>query len=156
MITKIKAANMAFNSACDTIIMSGVEENAIKKLMAGEIEYSLFKSDKKKINSRKRWIIDEFNSKGELIINEKAILALKDGASLLSVGVIKVNGKFEEGDNILIKDEKGNHIATGISSYSFSNAKLVTGKNTAEIKEIFGDEVKEELVHRDDLVMHKV
>ncbi len=152
MITKIKAAKMAFNSGCDTIITSGIENNPINSLFNGS-RHSLFKSNKKKINSRKAWIVDEFNFKGELIINDCAVKALASGSSLLPIGVDKVIGKFEEGDNILIKDSKGKHIATGISYYSFSNTKLIIGKNTSQIKEIFGQKIKEELVHRNNMVI---
>jgi len=152
MITKLKAAKMAFNAGCDTVIASGKENHAIQKLIEGG-KHSLFKSNKKKIKSKKAWIIDDFNAKGELIINECAVVALKKNSSLLPVGVVKIKGRFEEGDNILIKDEKNNHIATGISAYSSGNAKLIIGKNTSQIKEIFGQKIKEELVHKNNLVI---
>lgn len=152
MITKIKAAKMAFNAGCDAIITSGFENNPIKNLINGA-KHTLFKSNKKRIKAKKQWIVDGFISRGELVINDNAVKALKNGSSLLPVGVEKVEGKFEEGDNILIKDLKGNHIATGLSSYSFSNAKLIIGKNTKEIRQILSHDIKEELVHRNNMVL---
>jgi glutamate 5-kinase len=151
MVTKIKAAKMAFNAGCDTIITSGMADNPIKKLLEGA-RHSLFKTNKKKMASKKQWIVDDFNARGELIINDRAIIAINKGSSLLPVGVNEVKGRFEEGDNIMVKDTRGNHIATGTSSYSSGNAKLIIGKKTDQIKEIFGPKIKEELVHRDNMV----
>ncbi|MDA9231426.1 glutamate 5-kinase [Rickettsiales bacterium] len=152
MTTKIKAAKMAFNCGCDTIITNGSQENSISNLLNGG-RFSLFKSNQKKIKSKKRWILDDFRAKGELIVNKNAVVALKNGSSLLAVGVQMVVGKFEEGDHILIKDINNKHIATGIASYSSTNIKIIMGKNTNQIKEVFGLNIKEELVHRDNMVV---
>ncbi len=152
MITKIKAAKMAFNCGCSTIIANGSGEHPLDNLLNGG-KFSLFKSNQKKIKSKKRWILDDFKAKGELIVNENAVLALKNGSSLLAVGVQMVIGKFEEGDNILIKDVENKHVATGISAYSSTNIKIIRGKNTDQIREIFGSDIKEELIHRDNMVI---
>lgn len=158
MITKIKAAKMAFNSGCDTVITNGFKANPLKTLFSGS-KHSLFKSQKSKINSRKTWIADNFHFKGEVVINDCAVNALLSGSSLLPVGVEKIIGKFEEGDNLLVKDLNDNQIARGISSYSYNNAKLIIGKNTSQIKEILGltssSKIKEELIHRNNLVIIK-
>ena len=45
----------------------------------------------------KKWISSQVQVKGSIKIDEGAEKALKEGASLLPAGVIKVSGKFEKG-----------------------------------------------------------
>ena len=153
MVTKIQAAKMAFNSGCDTVISQGFGNNPITRLVNGG-RHTVFKcSALKRINSRKQWIVDILNPKGEVIINECAKEALLKGSSLLPVGVEAVKGDFTKEDQVLIKDIKGNHIATGLINYSKKDAEIIIGKKTAEIKKNFGKDSKEELIHRDNMVV---
>jgi glutamate 5-kinase len=154
MAVKIKAAKMAFNLGCDTIITEGIPESPIKKLMT-DGRYTIFKASKNKISSRKIWIADSLNPKGEIIINECAVEALMKGSSLLPIGVVKITGNFSKGDQVLVKDEKKNHIATGLSSYSSIDAKLIIGKKTFDAKKIIEKNFKKELIHRDNMVVNK-
>ena len=141
MITKIKAAKMAFNLGCNCIIASGLNKNPIAGIEAGK-KFTLFKAEGKKISAKKQWIADCLNANGEAIINDCAVKALMKNASLLPVGVVRVNGEFKKGDVIFIKDENGRHLANGIAKYNSSAASLLIGKNN-----------QEELVNRDDLVL---
>jgi glutamate 5-kinase len=159
MITKIKAAKMAFNLGCDCIIASGLKPHPIARIFYPELrvvargkiregslikksKFTLFKAGTKKINSKKQWIADCLNSKGEVVINQCAVEALQKNSSLLPIGIVQINGEFKKGEVIFIKDEQGNHLASGIAKYSAVQAKLVLGKNN-----------QEELVHKDDLVL---
>ncbi|MFT6331741.1 MAG: glutamate 5-kinase [Lentimonas sp.] len=141
MVTKIKAAKMAFNLGCDCIIASGLKMNPIKHLVASK-RFTLFKASGKKINAKKQWIADCLNANGTAIINDNAALALLKNSSLLPVGVIKIKGDFKKGDVIFVKNENSKHIANGIAKYDSSTARLAIGKNN-----------QIELIHRDDLVL---
>lgn len=151
MFTKIMAAKMAFNSNCDTIITSGVVNHPIKSAS----QYTIFKAGYNKISSKKKWIIDCLNPKGEITINQCAIEALVKGSSLLPIGVEKISGDFSSGDVVIIKDTVNNHIASGAVSYSSIEAKLVIGKKTPEAKKILGRKFKDELINRDNLALIK-
>jgi len=141
MITKIKAAKMAFNLGCDCIIASGLKLHPIRQIIDGR-KFTIFKARGQKINSKKQWIGDCLSAKGEAIINKCAVEALLKNSSLLPVGVVKIIGEFKKGDVIFIKDEQSRHLASGIAKYGSANAVAVIGKNN-----------QEELVHRDDLVL---
>jgi glutamate 5-kinase len=142
MITKIKAAKMAFNLGCTSIIANGLTLNPIQKIINGS-KCTIFKpANNKKINARKQWIADCLNVKGEAIINNRAGEALLKGSSLLPVGVVKISGQFAKGDVISIKNEQEKLLANGISRISSALASEVIGKNN-----------QEELIHRNDLVM---
>lgn len=154
MITKITAAKMASLSGLETVITNGLVENSLTKLFLGKQNYTIFRSDKKAVKSRKKWLSGFLNAKGEVVINDCAKLALLErNVSLLPIGIVKINGNFKKDDLIFIKDELGNHIANGIANYSFGDAQKVLGKNSAEVKKILGGLSKTELVHIDNLVM---
>jgi len=157
MITKIMAAKMAKSANCATIITSGIEIDALKKLILGNKKFTLFttkdlqKSSKHRSKAKKNWLSGLVNSNREIIINQDAVLALKKNASLLAVGAIGVHGNFSQGDAVFIKDQDGNHIANGVVSYSSSEAKKILQKNSNEIKKILGSKAKPELVHVDNI-----
>ena len=154
MITKIKAAKMASASACDTLITNGLVENPLKKLLEGKQNYTIFHSEKNLTKSRKSWLSGFLNAQGEVVVNVCARDALMSKKiSLLPIGVVKINGQFEKGEAIFIKDEAGNHLASGVSNYSAIDAKKVIGKTSKEVKEIFGKTAKSELVHIDNLML---
>ena len=141
MITKIKAAKMAFNLGCDCIISSGLNLHPVEQIIT-EKRFTLFQASGAKINAKKQWIADCLNANGGVMINDCAVQALMKNSSLLPVGVVLVMGEFKKGDVIFIKDQQGRHLANGIAKYNSAIANLAIGKNH-----------QEELVHRDDLVL---
>lgn len=154
MVTKIKAAKMAALAGCETIITNGIVNNPLIRLFSNQQSFTIFKSEKSKAGSRKKWLAGFFNAKGEVVINECAKLALLGRkSSLLPIGVILIVGEFEKGEVIFIKDESGNHIASGISNYSAFELKKITGKNSKEVKKILGNSAKPELVHINNLLI---
>ncbi len=154
MITKILAAKMLANSGCETVITNGISENALKKLIAGEQNFTIFRSQKSSAKSRKNWLAGFLNAKGEVVINrcaKETLLAKK--ISLLPVGIVAAKGDFKEGDVIFIKDEEGNHIASGVSNYDALQVKKILQKKSEEVKKILGKTTKKEVVHIDNLVV---
>lgn len=154
MVTKILAAKMLANSACEAVITNGTSDNCLKKLVEGKQNFTIFHNRNKAANSRKNWLAGFVNPKGEVIVNECAVEVLRNKKiSLLPIGVVAVKGDFKKGDAIFIRDEKGNHIASGLSNYSAADAKKVLEKKSAEVKKILGKGAKAELVHIDNLVV---
>ncbi len=154
MITKILAAKMLVNSGCDSVITNGTENNALKNLVAGKQNCTIFYSKKKSEKSRKQWLSGFLNAKGEVVVNQCAASALRSKKiSLLPIGVIAARGNFEKGEAIFVKDESGNHVASGISNYSASDVKKILEKKSAEVKKIFGSGAKKEIIHADNLVV---
>lgn len=154
MITKILAAKMLKNSGCDVIITSGIFDNSLKKLVDKKQNFTIFYSQKNSEKSRKNWLAGFLNATGEVVINQcakEALLSKK--ISLLPIGVISAKGNFQKGEAIFIKDEEGNHIASGISNYNILDLKKIFQKNSTEVKKILGNSAKKELVHIDNLVV---
>lgn len=152
MITKIAAAKIAAASGCSMILAKGNKKNPIKSLLKGG-KHTLFMSDDTPMNARKRWIGSSLNATGEIIVDDGAVRALKNGSSLLPAGVVDVKGEFERGDTVEIKDCKLKKIGVGISAYSAEDARLIMGHQSQEIEHIVGFSGRNELVHRDNMVV---
>jgi glutamate 5-kinase len=151
MITKIEAAKICQLSGCNMIIANGLYLNPIDKIMR-ENNCTLFISKVSKLDARKKWIISSISPKGELIIDEGAKKALKNGKSLLAAGIKKVYGKFKKGDHIKILDKNNKECARGLCSFSSDEINRILGHHSKEIEKILGYITKSEVVHKDDMV----
>jgi len=68
----------------------------------------------------------------------------------LTIGAV---GNFKEGEAVFIRDETGNHIASGISNYDAAQLKKIFAKKSDEVKKILGQKSKKEVIHIDNLVV---
>ena len=105
-----------------------------------------------KLDARKKWIISSIAPKGELIIDDGAINALKKGKSLLAAGIKNVNGKFNKGDHVKILDKNLKEHARGLSSFSSDEISKIKGEHSNKINELLGYVTKSEVIHKDDMV----
>ena len=151
MSTKIEAAKICQLSGGTMIIANGLYLNPIDKIIR-ENNCTLFVSKVSKLDARKKWIISSISPKGELIIDEGAKKALKNGKSLLATGIKKVSGKFNKGDHIKILDKTNKECARGLSSFSSNEIGKILGHHSKEIEKILGYTAKAEVVHKDDMV----
>ena len=151
MNTKIEAAKICQLSGCNMIISNGLHLNPINRILKKN-EYTIFLSKVSKLDARKKWIIGSVSPKGELIIDDGAKKALKNGKSLLAAGIKKVNGNFKKGDHIRILDKSNNEYARGLCSFSSDEIRKILGNHSKEIGKILGYITKSEVVHKDDMV----
>ena len=87
------------------------------------------------------------------MIDDGAIRALKDGKSLLPAGIRQIDGRFERGDAVVVRDREGREVARGLAAYNASDAERIAGKRTVEIEAILGYRGRDEMIHRDDLIL---
>lgn len=153
MVTKIKAGEIVIKSGEMMIIANGKTENILKRILQGEKIGTLFLG-KTQLKSKKRWLAFNVKSKGKLTIDSGAVKALKENKkSLLAIGITNIEGSFDLGDAVEIVDTKGTIIGKGIVNYTSDELHKIKGKNTQEIKKIFGSKYYEEVINRDDLIM---
>jgi len=152
MKTKIDAAQMAIASGCHMVIASGTENHALKALANGG-KATWFTASTKPQLARKQWIASAVQLSGYVVVDAGAAKALHDGKSLLPAGVKAVEGTFERGEVVGIKNAEGTLMAKGISSYSHDEARQIIGKKTDAIEAILGYAARANLIHRDDLAM---
>ena len=151
MKTKIEAAKICQLSGCYMAITNGNYTNPIKKIIKKQ-KCTWFIPKISKLDARKQWIIGSVAPKGEVIIDQGAVKAIKNRKSLLPAGVKKINGNFEKGDHILVKDLNNCECARGLASFSSIEMEKIKGLHSSEIKNILGYASREEIIHKDDLV----
>ena len=151
MKTKIEAAKICQLSGCMMAIANGLLERPINKIIKKN-KCTWFLPKISKLDARKKWIIGSVSPKGELVIDDGAINALKKGKSLLAAGIKKVNGTFSKGDHIKILDKNLKEYARGLSSFSSEETIKIQGQHSNKITELLGYISKSEVVHKDDMV----
>ena len=154
MLTKILAAKRAANSGAHTVIASGREADVLLRLASGEAIGTHLKSTQIKTIAKKQWLADHLRVGGKLVLDAGAVKVLKtDGKSLLSIGVIDVQGQFERGDVVACINEAGIEVARGIVNYNSADTSRIKQKASSEIEKILGYVEESELIHRDNLIV---
>jgi glutamate 5-kinase len=152
MTTKIEAARIAVNAGCSLCIASGRVLHPLQAIESGGM-CTWFVAREAPATVRKQWIAGTLKSSGQVVIDAGAAAALGRGKSLLPAGVREVHGRFDRGDTIRVIDEDGREVARGLTAYSSEDAKRICGRRTAEIEALLGYRGRDEIVHRDDLVV---
>lgn len=152
MITKIEAGKIALAAGCHMVIAAGKKTHALK--MLDETGYGTwFVASSTPGNARKNWIVGSIAPAGSVIIDEGAAEALLKKKSLLPAGIKAVEGSFERGDTIFIKNLHKKELGRGITSYSSEDAERILGRKSNEIEKILGFKGRGVIVHKDDLVL---
>jgi glutamate 5-kinase len=153
MATKVTAARRAARSGAHTVIASGREPEVLLRLARGEIVGTQLLAGHAKLAARKQWMADHLQLRGWVTVDEGAARRLRaQGASLLPVGVVEVQGDFERGDVIAVRDASGAEVARGLSNYAASQARRIMRHPSADIEAILGFSEESELIHRDNMV----
>jgi glutamate 5-kinase len=152
MSSKLAAAKIAMGAGCDMILAKGEMLNPLSAIPNGA-PYTIFRASLTPAAARKRWIAGVLRPEGALVIDEGAVRALKEGKSLLPAGIRQIDGRFERGDAVVVKDRDGREIARGLAAYNASDAERIAGKRTVEIEAILGYRGRDEMIHRDDLIL---
>lgn len=157
MESKIKAAKICSFSGIKTIIANSRRKNILNKIIAGEDVGTFFAPQTvKKVKSIKKWIAFGMKTKGGIVIDRGAEEAvLNKGKSILAVGVVKVDGKFNKGDTLKVFSLDSKLIAKGISNFSSEDIEKIKGKNRDKILSEFDTSMCSEVIHRDCLVVFK-
>lgn len=150
MKSKLLAAQIATNAGIHMMITSGKILNPLSNIERATI----FQACAKATTARKKWISSHVKAAGSLTIDGGAVKALKSGRSLLAAGVIKVSGDFSHGDAVEILDIDNNRLAMGLVSYAADESRQILGCKSTDIGDILGFTRGDELIHRDNLVLH--
>ena len=154
MQTKVIAAKRAARSGADTIVASGHEDNVLVRLSQDERIGTLFLAKLPVLAARKQWLADYLQVRGYVTLDQGAAKALTDdGKSLLSIGVVAVEGEFERGESVSCLDHDGREIARGLINYSAVETQKILRKPSSEIESILGYVDEPELIHRNNLVL---
>ena len=154
MITKVLAAKRAARSGAHTVIASGREPDVLLRLAKGERLGTLLLAQTQSLAARKQWLADHLNVAGRLTLDAGAVKALvRNGKSLLPIGVTGVTGEFGRGEVVGCEDPEGREIARGLVNYSAAETRLILRRPSSEIEVVLGYVDEPELIHRDNLVL---
>lgn len=154
MESKLEAAALATSAGEAVLVANGRKENILLEIMSGSEVGTLFKAAKVRMTSRKRWIGFGARCRGEIIVDAGAREALvKRGKSLLASGIVAVEGQFQQGDVVAIKDDAGEEFARGLSNYSAEDVQKIKGLKTTQIASLLGFKPYDEIIHRDNMVI---
>lgn len=150
MASKLSAARMASWAGVRAVIAKASRPNVLVDAVAGEHVGTTFLPSTRNLAARKLWIGFATNVEGTIVIDDGARAALVDrGTSLLPAGISDVDGAFDAGDVVAVRDSSGSVIARGIVLCDADVVREIKGRRTSELP----GHVAHEVIHRDDLLV---
>jgi glutamate 5-kinase len=154
MQTKLGAARRAARSGAMTLVAPGREPDILQRIAAGEPLGTRLYPSSAPLAARKRWLAGQLQVRGRLQLDAGATQVLCGaGRSLLPVGVVGIEGRFERGDLVACIGDDGREIARGLVNYSAIESGQIIGQPSSRIEELLGYVDEPELIHRDNLVL---
>ena len=151
MRSKLAAARIATDAGAQVVLASGLGDDPMGQLLDGGLN-TVFRAGIKPLAARKRWLRGLQDPRGELRLDAGALAAVKDGASLLAVGVRQVGGNFQRGDLVRLIGPDG-LCGQGLCAYQSDEARRIVGLASERIAEVLAEAGRGPMVHRDDLVL---
>jgi len=154
MVTKVEAARLATASGITVVVADGRESEVILRVAAGESIGTRFLPATSRLESRERWMLSGLSTRGRLVVDSGAALALKkQKRSLLAAGIKDVGGSFRRGDIVNIYDTDGIKLGCGMTNYGSSDIEIIRGAHSRKIVGLLGYDYGSEVVHRNNLVV---
>ena len=153
MVTKLAAARIAMGAGCQMLIAEGKGAGSPLAARQKQCRPSASFECGEPRSARKAWIAGAVNPSGTLTVDDGAAGALRRGKSLLPAGVVAVEGVFERGDAVIIRTRSGSETGRGLSANTSGDIRRIAGYKSGEIAGILGYRGRDEIIHRDDLVV---
>src|SRR5579859_4081650 len=151
MATKVEAAMIASAAGIPTVVADAADAAAA---LAGEPVGTYFAPRGRRTSTRLLWLAHAAVARGSLHLDHGAVEAVVTRrASLLPAGITGVDGAFEAGDPVDLRDEQGRIVARGLVNYDAAEIPGLMGRSTRWLASRLGQEYEREIIHRDDLVI---
>lgn len=152
MKTKLDAAKVVTRSGGKVVIANGKIQSIISKIFTSDVGTLFLPTET--LDGKRRWIAYATNVIGKVYINAGAKKAiLENDASLLPIGVIRVENDFQKGEVVSIYDDNGIEFARGIANYCSDDSKKILGSHSDEIIDILGYKNYDALITRDYIAL---
>ncbi len=156
MASKLEAARLASSEGTAVLIAGGGEARVVERALAGDDVGTLIAVGERR-TARIRHIAVGARHQGALVVNDGALRALAgEKASLLPIGVVGVEGTFDKGDVVEIRDGSGRVHGRGLVNYAADACRKLAGRHSDDIDAILGWRGYDALITRDNLVMGAV
>ncbi len=154
MRAKVEAATRATAAGATVVIAHGEEPQALVRIARGEPLGTRFPARATRLESRKRWLLSDVSTTGEITVDAGAVEALRrQGRSLLPAGIVAVRGPFDRGDIVEVRDPGGARLGVGISDYTSDDVERIRGRRSSEITTTLGYAYGDEVIHRNNLAL---
>ena len=153
MTTKLGAAAKVTAAGEMAVIANGRRPNVLADLLAGEAVGTLFLPKPRKLSARERWIGLTRRPRGKILVDEGAAKAVLARKSLLASGITDVEGRFENGDAVLVVAPGSREIAQGLTNYSAADVRKIKGLKTGQFVKVLGERTYDEVIHANNLVI---
>lgn len=158
MITKIRASRILMTAGIESVICSGAEKEPLVRLARGEQVGTRFvpPAGRLEIAPRKLWIALGDSAHGAVTVDAGAATAIVErGSSLLPVGITGVEGSFDAGDILDVRDADGFVLARGIAEADSDELELAAGRRQEDIigNRLLGNLAAKPALHRDNLIV---
>lgn len=153
MVTKLQAAQLAARAGVTTVIAAGREPDVIARIIAGEAVGTRIDAAGTALDNRKRWLLVE-KTRGRLHVDAGAARKVRyGGASLLPVGITRVEGSFARGMTVAVIDPDGREIAHGLTSYDAEAIARLIGVRSSQIETLLGYSYGDAVIHRNNMIV---
>ena len=155
MISKLAAAELARRSGAAVVVAGGATPQVISQVVLQRQPLgTYFSPQSTHLESRKRFLLAGMDEAvGELVIDHGAVDALRQGGSLLPVGITGISGDFKRGQSVTVMDPDGREVAVGLSNYTAEDIRQIIGLHSDQIEPILGYAYGEEVIHHNNLVL---
>ena len=151
MATKVEAAMIASAAGIPVVV---AEATSAPRALAGEAVGTYFAAHGRRPATRLLWLKHAAVARGSLRLDPGAVEAVvKRHASLLPAGITGVEGTFDAGDPVNLRNENDTIVARGLVNYDAAEIPGLMGRSTRWLSSKLGPEYEREVVHRDDLVI---
>jgi len=156
MASKLRAASEATEAGIPVLIASGHMPGVLARVLDGsELPGTLVPAGRRRAAHRQAIVTPQ--PTGALVVNAGGLRALATTkASLLPVGLIRVEGGFAAGDVVEIRDESGRVHGRGLVNYDAVSCRAIAGRQSADIAKVLGWRGYSTVITRDNLVMSQV
>ncbi|MET9757945.1 glutamate 5-kinase [Streptomyces sp. NPDC006372] len=151
MVTKVEAARIAAAAGVPVVLTSAVHA---ADALTGQDTGTYFHPTGKRSADRLLWLQHASTPQGALTLDDGAVEAVVERRkSLLPAGIAAVEGEFNAGDPVELRDGTGHAVARGLVSFDAKEIPRLIGRSTRELARELGPAYEREVVHRDDLVV---
>lgn len=144
--TKLSAARIATENGIKVHLADGRNPKNLDEILKGSRIGTVFHPSTQPIGSRKSWLAHALKPLGNIYIDNGASNAIRNnGASLLIVGIKKIEGHFQINQPVRILNLEGEELAKGLTSINSEDLRKAHSENHFNNSPV--------VIHRDVLVL---
>ncbi len=153
MVTKLEAAEIAMSCGGTAVIANGHNPNILDRVFAGERVGTAFLPSTR-IRGKRRWIAYAAEVRGRVVVDAGAKQAITRGkGSLLTSGVVRIDGHFTPMDVIGIADRDGHEFARGLANCASRDTEEMLANKIPRLDKEKRGRASPVLVSRDNIVL---